>query len=182
MAIDTGRGNPGVKALEYHSNNIGRLEDVLLRSSDGSGVLGLDLTHHDVGPALVKRVRVAGFRTEGYGHGKALAHRVLASRQPDAWQDVEVASPDVDECFGSHAVTGFGAPRGALKLPVEETPEPPLPPVSEWVSVTRFRDRKAGDDWSLRSCAFGSPSVLGRRPYSHRPKQGGEYGLRPNNG
>jgi hypothetical protein len=234
VTIDTGRGNPGAKALEYHSNNIGRLEDVVLRSSDGSGVLGLDLTHHDVGPALVKRVRVEGFdvgvairyqeysmtfehltlvgqrlagirnqgnilairglrstnrvpaivaegassmitlldstlaggspdqpairaeggvyclrlRTEGYGYGKALAHRVLASRQPDVWQDVEVAGPEVDEYFGSNAVQGFGAPRGALKLPVEETPEPPLPPASEWVSVTRFSDRKAGDDWS----------------------------------
>ena len=31
VTIDTGRGNPGAKALEYHSNNVGRLENVVLR-------------------------------------------------------------------------------------------------------------------------------------------------------
>jgi hypothetical protein len=43
VTIDTGRGNPGAKALEYHSNNMGRLENVVIRSGDGTGVLGLDL-------------------------------------------------------------------------------------------------------------------------------------------
>lgn len=61
VTIDTGRGHPGAKALEYHSNNVGRLENVVLRSSDAAGVLELDLTHRDVGPALVKRGRVDGF-------------------------------------------------------------------------------------------------------------------------
>lgn len=61
LTIDTGSGNPGAKALEYHSNNHGALEDAVLRSGDGSGVVGLDLTHRDVGPALVKNVTVEGF-------------------------------------------------------------------------------------------------------------------------
>jgi hypothetical protein len=61
LTIDTGTGNPGAKALEYHSNNIGALVNVGLRSGDGAGVLGLDLTHHDVGPCLIKNVTVDGF-------------------------------------------------------------------------------------------------------------------------
>ena len=61
LAIDTGNGNSGAKGLEYHSNNIGRLEDVHIRSGDGAGTVGLDLTHKTNGPALITRVRVSGF-------------------------------------------------------------------------------------------------------------------------
>ena len=57
MTFDTGRGNPGARGLEYHANNVGRLENVVIRSGDGDGVCGLDLTHHDCGP----NVRVEGF-------------------------------------------------------------------------------------------------------------------------
>lgn len=74
LTIDVGRDNPGAKGLEYHANNLGRLEHVVIRSPDGLGTLGLDLTHHDVGPALVKRVTVDGFdvgvaiRYQEYSH------------------------------------------------------------------------------------------------------------------
>jgi hypothetical protein len=61
LAIDTGKGNLGAKALEYHSNNGGCLENVQLRSGDGAGLVGLDLTHKTNGPALIKNVRVTGF-------------------------------------------------------------------------------------------------------------------------
>lgn len=61
MTFDTGTGNPGAKGVEYHSNNLGRFERVQIRSGDGLGVSGLDLTHHDCGPALVKHVEVLGF-------------------------------------------------------------------------------------------------------------------------
>jgi hypothetical protein len=33
-------------------------------------------------------------------------------------------------------------------LPIKPTPDPPLPPVSEWVNVLRFIDRTNGDDFS----------------------------------
>jgi len=62
LAIDTGKGNPGAKAIEYHSNNHGAMERVDLRSGDGQGVVGLDLTHKTNGPALIKDVTVTGFR------------------------------------------------------------------------------------------------------------------------
>ena len=61
VTVDTGRDNPGAKGIEYHSNNLGRLENVVIQSGDGRGVTGLDLTHKTVGPALVKHVVVQGF-------------------------------------------------------------------------------------------------------------------------
>jgi len=232
VTIDTGRGNPGAKALEFHANNVGRLENVVLRSGDGAGVLGLDLTHHDVGPALVKRVRVEGFdygaairyqeysmtlehvslvgqrvaglrnqgnilairgllstnrvpaivaegansmvtlldsalvggspeqpaiksdgalyclrvQTAGYAH--AIAKRTLVKQKPAEWKDSVIPGPSLDEYIGDHPVTGHGSPSGALKLPVEETPEPSVPPVTEWVNVEKFSSQKTGDDWS----------------------------------
>ncbi|MDX1947715.1 MAG: glycosyl hydrolase family 28-related protein [Pirellulaceae bacterium] len=230
LTIDTGKGNPGAKALEFHSNNIGRLENVVLRSGDGTGVLGLDLTHHDVGPALVKRVtvegfdlgaairyqeysmtlehvtlrgqRVAGLRNQGNilairkltsenqvpaivcegpnsmavlldselrggsadqpaiksdgalyalrvktsGYGQAVAKRILVDQNERAWKDESVAGPNLDEYIGDRPVVGHGQPSGALKLPIEETPEPAIPPVSEWVNIAHFAKAEHGGD------------------------------------
>lgn len=61
MTIDTGRENPGAKGIEYHSNNNGSMERVTIRSGDGNGPIGLDLTHKTNGPALIKDVSVVGF-------------------------------------------------------------------------------------------------------------------------
>ncbi len=232
IAFDTGKKNPGARGLEFHANNIGRLENVVIRSGDGAGVCGLDLTHHDCGPALVKNVRVEGFdygiqsryqeysmtfehvrlsgqkkagifnqgnilairglisenavpaivsegansmvtlldsslkggantvpaiqaegglyalrvKTAGYGH--AIAKRALVSQKPVEWKDAIIAGPDIAEYVGDQIVNGFGNAKGALKLPIEETPAPPAVPVSEWVSIMKFADRKTGDDWS----------------------------------
>lgn len=60
-AIDTGKGNPGATGIEYHSNNHGGMDDVVIRSGDGSGVVGLDLTHNCAGPSLIKNVSIHGF-------------------------------------------------------------------------------------------------------------------------
>ena len=232
VTIDTGRSNPGAKALEYHSNNLGRLENVVLRSGDGAGAIGLDLTHKTNGPALIKRVRIEGFdygiackyqeysmtfehltlrgqrkagilnegnilairglvsenkvpalisegansmislldsilgggandapaiRAEGAlyalrvktdGYKVAVQKRVLANQKPIEWKDESIAGPVLDEYVGDQVVTGHGQAKGGLKLPIEETPEPPLPPVGEWVNVAKFADKKAGDDWA----------------------------------
>ena len=232
VTFDTGRGNPGARGLEYHANNIGRLENVAIRSGDGAGVCGLDLTHHDCGPALVKNVRVEGFdygiqsryqeysmtfehirlrgqkkagvfnqgnilalrglvsentvpaivsegansmvtlldstltggakggpaikadgalyalRVKTAGYGNAVAKRILVSQKPQEWRDETVAGPDLAEYAGDQIVNGFGTAKGALKLPIEETPEPPAVPVGEWISVAKFADKKSGEDWS----------------------------------
>jgi hypothetical protein len=231
VTIDTGKNNPGAKALEYHSNNLGRLENVVLRSGDGQGVMGLDLTHHDVGPALVKHVTIDGFevgsqihyqeysmtleqitlrhqkvvgirnrgnilairqlhsdntvtaiegegpnsmitlldseliggspdqpaiRSEGAlyalrvktrGYRSAIEKRTLNNQKPAAWTESRIAGPNIDEYIGDQILSGFGSPTGALKLEIEETPEPPVPPVGEWVNVIRFRDRVMNEDW-----------------------------------
>ena len=232
LTINTGRNNPGAKALEYHSNNLGRLENVVLRSDDGRGVLGLDLTHHDVGPALVKKVRINGFETgvairyqeysmtfedltlqgqsvvgfrnkgnivairglkslnsvpaiisEGAnsmvvlldssltggdlqhsaiqcdgglyclrvdtaGYSSAITKRTLTNQDPATWKDEKIRGPKIDEYIGDKIIAGHGDGKGALKLPIKPTPDPPLPPVSEWVNVLKFIDRQKGDDFS----------------------------------
>lgn len=232
MTLDTGKGNPGARGIEFHANNIGRLENVLIRSGDGSGVCGLDLTHHDCGPALVKNVEVIGFdygvhsrfqeysmtfehlrlrgqkkagifnqgnilairgltsensvpaiisegansmitlldstltggakgesallcdgalyalRVKTSGYDQALAKRVLVSSKPQEWRDEAVTGPDLAEYIGDQIVNGFGAAKGALKLPIEETPQAASVPVSEWVNVMKFADKQAGDDAS----------------------------------
>ncbi len=232
MTFDTGRGNPGARGLEYHANNIGRLENVVIRSGDGAGVCGLDLTHHDCGPALVKHLRVEGFdygihsnhqeysmtfehislqgqkvtgllnqgnivavrglisknavpaiisdgpnsmvtlldssltggavdapaikaegalyalRVQTAGYGKAVAKRILISQKTNEWSAETTAGPALVEYVGDHLVPGFGAAQGALKLPIEETPEPPNVPVNEWVNVAKFAEHGVGKDWS----------------------------------
>jgi len=231
VTIDTGVDNPGAKGLEYHSNNLGRLENVVIRSGDGRGVVGLDLTHHDVGPALVKQVtvdgfdlgvairyqeysmtfehlrlrnqRVAGIRNQGNilavrglvsentvpafisegpnsmvtlidsrlsggapeasaiisegglyllrlqttGYGKAVTKRQLIDQNPQQWQEAVIVGPDIGEFAGDQITRGFGTAEGALKMAIEETPEPPARPVSEWVNLANFEHHKVGEDW-----------------------------------
>ncbi len=61
LSIDTGSGNPGANGVEFLSNNGGGLEDVTVRSGDGQGVFGVDMTRLGPGPALCRRVEVIGF-------------------------------------------------------------------------------------------------------------------------
>jgi hypothetical protein len=63
MTIDVGSGNPGAVGLRFLSNNTGAMYHVTIRSSDPQrrGVLGLDCTQHQQGPALIKHVTVEGF-------------------------------------------------------------------------------------------------------------------------
>ena len=61
---DTGRGNPGAIGVRFDASNVGCLRDVNIRSGDGEGVIGLDMSYaDDFGPCFVKNVRVSGFDT-----------------------------------------------------------------------------------------------------------------------
>lgn len=232
MTIDTGKGNPGAKGLEYHSNNLGRLEHIVISSGDGSGLVGLDLTHHDVGPALAKHVSISGFdvgvainyqeyshtfehltlrnqrvvgirnrgnivairglksenqvpaietvgansmvtlldselmggsnsanaiesagalyacrvRTSGYRHA---VHQQGLSKPPVEYAEQTVEGPWIEELTGQKVVQGFGHPAGSLRLKIEETPDPELPPTKEWVNLLRYAHRVVDDNWSL---------------------------------
>jgi|GEM_PF-2024780 len=232
ITIDTGRKNPGAKALEYHSNNLGRLENMVLRSGDGIGVLGLDLNHHDVGPALIKNVQIDGFdsgvsiryqeysmtfedlrlkgqrvvgirnqgnilairklksinsvpaiisegansmvalldsslqggsskqpaiRSEGAlyclrvktsGYSSAIEKRILTDQKRSDWKEETIAGLEIDEYIGDKIIMGHGSATGAIKLPIKETPEPSVPPVSEWVNVLKFRSHEVDNDFS----------------------------------
>ncbi len=63
LTFDVGNRNPGAIALQFYSNNSGAVRNCRMRSSDGSGVIGLDLSHRDMnGPLLVRNVEVTGFQ------------------------------------------------------------------------------------------------------------------------
>lgn len=61
LTINTGTGNPGAVGLKFKANNQGSIQDVTIVSEDGTGAIGLDLSYPQVGPLLVKDVRVVGF-------------------------------------------------------------------------------------------------------------------------
>ena len=61
FTIDTGKGNPGAVGIEFMSHNGGGLEDIVIRSSDGSGPIGLDMRRAGQGPALCRRLVMEGF-------------------------------------------------------------------------------------------------------------------------
>ncbi len=62
--FDTGHGNPGAIGVRFDASNVGCLRDVLIRSGDGAGVIGLDMSYaDDFGPCFVKNLEVRGFDT-----------------------------------------------------------------------------------------------------------------------
>lgn len=62
LTVDTGRGNAGAIGVQFIANNQGGMHDVLIRSGDGSGPIGLDLGYtNEQGPCLIHRVKVQGF-------------------------------------------------------------------------------------------------------------------------
>ena len=65
------------------------------------------------------------------------------------WKESTIAGPKIAEFVGDHVVAGYGAPTTALKLPIENTPDVPWGDIhKDWVSVLRFADKKADDDWT----------------------------------
>ena len=61
LTVDTGKGNPGAIAIRYNCHNWGTLEQVTIRSGDGAGAIGLDLSETEFGPALIRDVSIDGF-------------------------------------------------------------------------------------------------------------------------
>lgn len=72
LTVDVGNGNPGAIGIQFIANNQGTLREVSIRSSDGQGVIGLDLSYTgEIGPCLIKNVCIVGF-----DWGIRLAHAV----------------------------------------------------------------------------------------------------------
>jgi len=61
LTVDTGKNNPGAIGIDYISNNFGSLWNVSIRSSDGQGKVGLDMSRQWAGPCLIKNVQINGF-------------------------------------------------------------------------------------------------------------------------
>jgi hypothetical protein len=62
LTLDAGKGNGLATGAQYMANNQGSFRDVVIRSGDGKGAIGLDLGYDDEqGPCLVKSVRIEGF-------------------------------------------------------------------------------------------------------------------------
>ena len=62
FTVDTGKGNAGAIGIDYQASNVGAMRHVTVRSGDGAGYCGVNLTRRDNGPALIKDVSVSGFR------------------------------------------------------------------------------------------------------------------------
>jgi len=63
LSVDTGTGNPGAIGILYTTHNLGMIENVLIRSGDGTGVVGLDLRQTEFGPGMIRHLEVVGFDT-----------------------------------------------------------------------------------------------------------------------
>ncbi len=91
LSIDTGMANPGAIGLQFYSNNVGSLRNVIIRSGDGKGAIGLDLGYADQnGPCLIKRVAIDGFtlgvRTAATVNSQTLEHISVANVQT-GWEN-----------------------------------------------------------------------------------------------
>jgi hypothetical protein len=61
LTVDTGRGNPAAVGIRFTTHNHGVVEQVTIRSGDGSGKVGVDLSDTEFGPGMVREVAVVGF-------------------------------------------------------------------------------------------------------------------------
>lgn len=63
LTVNTGVGNAGAIAIQFNASNQGTVRDVTIRSGDGQGINGLDMSFTDeIGPLLIKNVTVRGFQ------------------------------------------------------------------------------------------------------------------------
>ncbi|HRQ87928.1 MAG TPA: glycosyl hydrolase family 28-related protein, partial [Bacteroidia bacterium] len=64
LAVEIGPGNAGAVGVQLAASGQGGMRRVTIRAAQGSGRIGLDLSHADeIGPLLVKHLVVEGFET-----------------------------------------------------------------------------------------------------------------------
>lgn len=61
LTVNTGSGNPGAVGIDYISNNRGAMKDVIIKSDDGQGKIGLAMKREWPGPSLIKNVSIERF-------------------------------------------------------------------------------------------------------------------------
>ena len=63
LTIDSGFGNPGAIGVQFYSNNVGAIRDMVIKSEDGQGEAALDLAYADQnGPMYAKNITTQGFK------------------------------------------------------------------------------------------------------------------------
>ncbi len=103
------------------------LDSELMGTSNDSGAVAVE----NSGVLFARNIETRGYR------------RAIRN---EAGKKADVPGPSVDE-FVSHPVFSlFDAPRESLNLPIEETPQIPPAPVSEWVSPLEFGGQADGRD------------------------------------
>jgi hypothetical protein len=85
LTVDSGSGNPGVAAVQFNTSNQGCVREVTIRSGDGKGLIGLDMSFvNEIGPLLIKNVSVSGFdigiKTGGAVNSMTLEHITLENQ------------------------------------------------------------------------------------------------------
>ena len=61
LTINTGYGNHGAIGFDYQGHNNSAIYNIGIRSGDGSGITGLDLTRPWPGPCLIRDLHVIGY-------------------------------------------------------------------------------------------------------------------------
>lgn len=61
LTVDTGKGNAAAIGIRYTTHNQGIVSDVTVRSGDGQGKIGVDLSATEFGPGMMRTVRIEGF-------------------------------------------------------------------------------------------------------------------------
>jgi hypothetical protein len=69
LTVHTGTGNPGAIGVDYMAHNQGAIRDVTIRSGDGQGFAGIDMSRKAPGPCIIKNVWV-----DGFNYGVRIAH------------------------------------------------------------------------------------------------------------
>ncbi|MCG8386202.1 MAG: glycoside hydrolase family 55 protein [Cytophagales bacterium] len=106
LTLNTGSGNPGATGVRYFANNQGSINNVLIKSGDGEGNIGLDLGFsNDNGTLLAKDVTILGFdtgiRTAGVVNSATLQNIKLHNQKVQAFfNDNQLVSVDNLEVVG----------------------------------------------------------------------------------
>ncbi len=120
LTLDTGKGNAGAVGLRYNTHNTGAVEHVTIRSGDGTGPLGLDLTETEFGPGLIKNVRIEGFdvgiRATGLPSHATLAHIELTGQRVAGIQNAMPMS--IQDLRSDNSVPAFTSVNFFLAQPV----------------------------------------------------------------
>jgi hypothetical protein len=97
LTISVGNGNKDAIGIDYIASNRGSVRDVVVRSEDGQGYVGLQLTQSQQGPHQISDVVVEGFSRGIHSGGSnfliSFANITLRNQSVEGWrnQDLTIA-------------------------------------------------------------------------------------------